>query len=644
VARKIEVEIVADALGYQRGLRQASAETEGFGSKLGGVAKTGMLAFAGGVAVAAGVLGESVKAAMGAQASQAALDQALRTTHQSVSGMTPALEEAAAASRKMGFTDEDAEKALTRLELATGNTKKAVADLSVAQDIARVKHLDLVTASGTLAQAMTGSQRAAKQLGIIVQPVTKNVDELKDSHVKMTAAAERAALAHAKLLDKMATGQAVIDATRDKVRGQAQAFSETAAGAMAQFHAQLENLEVTLGTALLPALTRVTQALADGINWLQQSKGAHDAVAAAGRGLAVVFHLIGDAIDWVKGHWAEISADATKAMDTVKAVVSGGVTVALALWHTFGATLVSYLQGAVRNITEILTGAFNVVEGLFRLVGDVIHGRWAKVWLDVQQIVKGAWQIIEGVFREALNTVTTIATLIGTGIVKVITAAMSGLAHQMGRLVNAGVEAVRNLIGAAGSAAKALGMAVVDGIVNFVEKLPGKVTQAIGAAISGIAGLAGDAFSEAEKVGEAIGGGVAQGIKNMAGSVASAAASLIPGATLAMQLAGKIHSPSQVTRDEVGVPMAQGVIEGFILGSADLPSKMKQTLRNAIEAARTAISSARGSFGNAWQQFTNDALAAFDAATNRMMAKLEAQRGQLTASEKKLARPPGIPR
>jgi hypothetical protein len=64
-----------------------------------------------------------------------------------------------------------------------------------------------------LAQAMTGSQRAAKQLGIVVMPVTKNMDALKASHVDLTTASGRAEEAHAKLLDKMATGQAVIDAT-----------------------------------------------------------------------------------------------------------------------------------------------------------------------------------------------------------------------------------------------------------------------------------------------------------------------------------------------------------------------------------------------------------------------------------------------
>jgi phage-related protein len=133
-------------------------------------------------------------------------------------------------------------------------------------------------------------------------------------------------------------------------------------------------------------------------------------------------------------------------------------TVITALWHTFGRTIVGYLEGSiVRNIVQIVKGAFNVVEGLFRLFADLIHGRWAKVWDDVEADRPGAWADRRGVFRQALNTVVTIATLIGTGIVKAVGAGMSGLANLMGRLVHAGVDAVRNLIGAAGSAAQSIG-------------------------------------------------------------------------------------------------------------------------------------------------------------------------------------------
>src|SRR5439155_513967 len=145
-------------------------------SRVAGVAG---LALAGGLAFG---LEKSAKAAIEGQADQARLDAALRTTHQSITAMTPALEAAEAASRKLGFTDNDTRLSLARLEVATGDTKKATTDLALAEDIARLKKVDLATATQTLTSTLGGNARAAKSLGIILLPVTTNMDALKEKY------------------------------------------------------------------------------------------------------------------------------------------------------------------------------------------------------------------------------------------------------------------------------------------------------------------------------------------------------------------------------------------------------------------------------------------------------------------------------
>jgi len=115
-----------------------------------------------------------------------------------------------------------------------------------------------------LTRAMTGSQRAAKQLGITVIPLTTNMDAL----AKNATAAEKA---HAKLLDKMATGEAVVDAVNRKVHGQGKAYADSAAGGMAQYHAQMEHLQVTIGTKLLPAFVSIIDHLNRFIVWVQKT-------------------------------------------------------------------------------------------------------------------------------------------------------------------------------------------------------------------------------------------------------------------------------------------------------------------------------------------------------------------------------------
>jgi hypothetical protein len=250
MARPILVEIFADASHFQRELDKAAGTTRRFGA----VAKVAGGLVATGLAVG---LEKSIHAAIDAQAVHARLEQAFHNAGLSAAAYSKQIDNAEASGRKLGFTDEDVSGSLGSLIAATGNVTTSLRDLSVAQDLARFKHIDLATATKSLTMAMTGSQRAIKQLGLTVSPVTTAVDALRRSHTDLTTAAGRAALAHAQLTDKMATGQAVIAATTGLVHGQAQAFADSAQGGMAQFNAQLQHLEVQVGTLILPLLTKL---------------------------------------------------------------------------------------------------------------------------------------------------------------------------------------------------------------------------------------------------------------------------------------------------------------------------------------------------------------------------------------------------
>lgn len=258
MANRIEIIIDSVTHGLESGLHKS---TGGF-AKFRKAALGAGLALAGGLAVG---LEKSVHAAMEHQVVEARLAQAFKTSGLNASKYHAKVEELAASSRKLGFTDEDVDNSLGSLLIATHNMAAASKDLSTAQDIARFKHIQLSDATKMLTMAMTGSQRAAKQLGISVQPVTTNFDALAKN-------ADKAAKAHARFLDKQATGQATIDAVNAKLHGQAEAFAQTAAGGMEQFKAQLNALEVSLGTLLLPAVAAVSAELAKFAAYLTKHK------------------------------------------------------------------------------------------------------------------------------------------------------------------------------------------------------------------------------------------------------------------------------------------------------------------------------------------------------------------------------------
>jgi hypothetical protein len=254
--------------------------------KVGKAAGAAGLAIAGGLAVG---LTKSVRAAMDAEKSQVRLEQSFKRAKVSVAAHSKEIAKASARALQLGFDDEDLKDSLGSLVIATGSYKKAQADANVAMDVARFKGVSLEAGTKMLTMAMAGSQRAAKQLGLSVQAVTTEQDKAKrafdqnkdainkqfDALGKLTPAekaAKDAALEHAKaqyegakataqVMDKQVTAGKVIDLVKDKVKGQAQAYSETAAGGMERFKVGLEELEETIGATLLPILTKVINKL-----------------------------------------------------------------------------------------------------------------------------------------------------------------------------------------------------------------------------------------------------------------------------------------------------------------------------------------------------------------------------------------------
>jgi phage-related protein len=263
MARALVIEILGSAKQFGEELDRAAGKTRSLG-KVAGVAG---LAIAGGLAIG---LEKSVKAAMEGQTATARLDSAFKQSGESADKYASQIDKAESSGRALGFTNLDVRDSLGSLEIATKSHTQAIKDLSVAEDIARFKHVDLATASKSLTMAMSGSQRAIKQLGLSIPPVTTHYDALKRSGEDLTTKTGMLDVAHAKLQDKMATSKAVIDAVTQKMHGQAAAFADTAAGGMAKFHAQSEAIQENLGQALLPAVQAVTEKIAAFTGFLSQ--------------------------------------------------------------------------------------------------------------------------------------------------------------------------------------------------------------------------------------------------------------------------------------------------------------------------------------------------------------------------------------
>lgn len=419
--------------------------------------KTGRVAGIAGAAIAGGLafgLEKSVHAALDAQKSQARLDQAFSNAHLSATKYTSAIVAAEARSRKLGFTDEQVKGSLGSLITATGSYTQAEKQMGIAQDLARFKSVDLEQATKALTMAHAGSLRPLKQLGIDIPKVTTAQDALKAAVKDHTTEVYKNELATAKLQDKQATFANVLQTVSDKVGGQADAYSKTAAGSMEQFKAQLAFLEVSLGTALLPALTAVTQEVTKATVFFSKHTTATKAmtialgvlatallaariqqlalnlavlanpyvaaiaaVVAAGIAIYVFRDKLKNVYDWITTHWVLLSG-----------ILAGPIGLAVAEIIKHRDTLVRIFTNLPHEIAATFTAGIGAVKNaIVGLFGKVID--WVKGALGIGSPSKVFHEIGQNSIRGYINGVGSMAGALKHAVVQMAEHAAGSLLH-----------------------------------------------------------------------------------------------------------------------------------------------------------------------------------------------------------------------
>ena len=575
--KSLIIEIFGNAAQFGAELDKAAGKTRAFG-KVAGVAG---LAIAGGLAFG---LEQSVKAAADAQTSTARMDDAFRTAHVSATAFASGIAAAEAANRKLGFSNLDTRESLGSLVVATHSGTKALEDMGVATDIARFKHIGLTDASKMLTMAMAGSQRAAHQLGIIVQPVTTNLDALKASHVSLTGASGHLLEAHAKLLDKMATGDAVIAQVTAKLHGQAQAYADTAAGGMAQFHAQLGNLEEKLGAGLLPAITKVVDALASFAAFMSQhtelaklavvglaalattliAVSVASSLVAAAEGVAAAATGVWTGAQWLLN--AALDANPIGLVVIAIAALTAGIVLAYEHSATFRA-IVSSAFDAVKT-------AADAVLNFFRNNWPLIVGLIAGPFLPLVVLATNMFGIrsaITDAFEAILNWTKAnwpiIATVISGPFAPLVALATNafGVRSALENAFAAVIAAIRGRVDDAISAATAVGHGILSGVENGTAGLVSAVETKAAAVLALISGLPARILAA---LGDVSGLLYNAGVSIIQGLLDGLTSKLHEVENLASSIAGKIASlkgPIEADR-QLLVPHGQAIIAGLQAG------------------------------------------------------------------------------
>lgn len=521
-----------------------------------------------------------------------------------------------------------------------------------------------------------------------MKPMPRIIDSLSGALKGMSKEQRNATLYTLFGSDAIRAARVLLDAGSEGYRkmeksitagGEAQKFAEARTkgfnGALGALSSAVETVAITLGMAMLPALTSAARALAtwvnnldtariigfftaikDGVAWIYNLISGSDALQMTLAGLAaafVAFRVVSTIIAIFRAlQIAALGLNAALLANPigliVAAIIGLGVAAVVA-YQKFEAfrNVVDGVFGWLKsNVVPIITG---IVEALRRnwdqiksdaqaalqlvvayvkaiwgpLVG-VIRSNWDNilgvlkaVWNNIVilvrtqlQMVKGAIDLIMGIIRgdwgRAWDGLKTMVSAVFNGIRALIT-------NTLGNLVPA---VLRLALGIG----KALITGITQGLVTLSATVLGKIKEGISSAVSSAAGWV---VGVAASIGRGIVDGILSGVTGLGGALADKLKGMIGGALSAAKSAFGIFSPSKATEEEIGKPLGQGIISGFLLGTADLPTKISDTVKAALERGKAVVENYRGQYSAAFGNLANDALTAFDAVSSAHMTKSE---------------------
>ena len=471
--REVKVNIVGNSRGLSRAFRQAEKDSNSFGRRMSrGLGRGVGIVAAGfaGATVAAGAfaaygLVKSAKAAADAEASNARLAQQLKLVGDTSAKSRAKIDKTVESLSLMsGFDDEDIQDGFTNILRTTGDVQTAMEAAAVATDLAASKPGMSVEAAGRIiAKVMGGNVGALKKYGIAVEKGMNPTEALA-------------------LLQR-------------KVGGQAEAFGNTSAGAMAKLQVATENAQEKIGAALAPALIEVANAAAKYLPGIAASISTY----------------VGQAIMWLRANWPQIRQVLATVWDWYRTYVQAVVVPAFRAVIAGVGALVGFVRQHMPEIRAAAQAAFGwiqtnivptvrtvaaavstIVRGMAtiwrehgddikRIVGPVFHTIKTTI-LGVLTILKAAVEAWLAVFRGDWSTVwNSLKTIVKTALGMLVTTALTGL-RVLAAVVGIGMREVWERLKAAGADLKSWAAEKISGlkttIVQGVEDLATKVYEA----------------------------------------------------------------------------------------------------------------------------------------------------------------------
>lgn len=392
----------------------------------------------------------------------AMLNNEQQLSSESASDLQEKFGSAAKANTDLGFAVEDSLASFNSAFAATGNLTESLSINQEAMDLARMKNIDLSTATNLIDKAMQGSAIALKQYGINIK-------------------------------DGLTPTQALTE-LQQKLAGQAKAFADTPTGNIAVMKTKMADLAATLGNDLMPTFIRLIKALTDVVEKVTAWTDKHPQLttnillgAAALGGLFLGISTVAGAISasieiWKAGAavvglfgdaLAFLAANPIVLIIAAIAAIVVGIVLLVTHWDQAKKFLVdawNYLKEQfIAAWTIIRTNAEVFMGGIMNVINTVLNtikGIWNNIWSGMKNFFGSIWDGITSIIQGAANTITGIIN----SIISAISRVTSAIANSpVGKVIGGVSGVVGTVAGAVGNAVGAVGNFIGGLIPKFAE-------------------------------------------------------------------------------------------------------------------------------------------------------------------------------
>jgi hypothetical protein len=435
-----------------------------------------------------------------------------------------------------------------------GMAEKASAKMStgivqLAGDLASFNNLAPEDVLEKLRAGLTGETEPLKSLGVNISAAAVQAQAMKMGLAgvgKELSASAKAQATYALIMQQTSLAQGDFARTSDGLANQQRIFA-----------ANLENTKATLGTALLPVVNLVMNALNGLFSNPAVQAGIQamvDGITQFSASLSQGFGPVGDILARVVALFQEGSALISTTVQTLTANIQ-------AWWAENGASVMASVNLVWSNVQNMFTAGGEFVSTLVNKVLEVVRGFWQEHGSKVMAVVNWLWNTVQDIFNGAISIVTSIFQAFTSA----LNGDWDGFGQHMLEAWNTLWNTIKGVFESIWPTIQSLISSAVDAVVNFFTT------------------------TDWAAVGKGIIDGIAAGIKGAIGWLGDMARQAAQAALDAAKKFLGIKSPSKVFM-EVGKNMMMGMAIGIDTNAGAPAAATTQASANTVTSVSGAAS------------------------------------------------------